>query len=84
MEQVLEVTRQHTPNPAAQVPEAAPDLEVHSVEVKHVPVKLEAEVQASLGNWTMEKRPMGLGAGWTSPHNAKQWMVIRIKNHLKR
>ena len=56
------VTRQHTPKPAAQDPEAAPDLDVHSVEVKQVPVRLEAEVQASLGNWTMEKRPMGLGA----------------------
>lgn len=72
MEQVLVVTRQQTPKPAAHDPEADPDLDVHSVEVKQVPVRLEAEVQASLGNWTIEKRPMGLGAEWTSPHKAKQ------------
>ena len=72
MEQVLVVTKQQTPKPAAHDPEADPDLDVHSVEVKQVPVRLEADVQASLGNWTIEKRPMGLGAEWTSPHNAKQ------------
>jgi len=65
------VTRQQTPKPAAHDPEADPDLDVHSVEVKQVPVRLEAEVQASFGNWTIEKRPMGLGAEWTSPHKAR-------------
>ena len=65
--QVAEVMRQQTPNPAAHPPEAEPPLEVHSVEVTQVPVRpLEVE-QASLGNWTTEKRPMGLGAEELSP-----------------
>ena len=40
-----------------------PDLPVHSVEVRQVPVSGVASVvsHASLGNWTTENRPMGLG-----------------------
>ena len=38
-------------------------LDVHSVEVTQVPVRLEVVVHASLGNWTTENRPMGMGLG---------------------
>ena len=65
--QVAEVIRQHTPNPAAQEPEAEPPLEVHSVEVTQVPVRLDEVVHASFGNWTTENRPMGLGTAELRP-----------------
>ena len=47
----VEIT-QHTPNPAAQVPLASPDLLVHSEEVKQVPIVVVELmlVQTSLGN----------------------------------
>ena len=38
-------------------------MDVHSVEVTQVPVRLEEVVHASLGNWTTENRPMGMGLG---------------------
>ena len=34
---------------------------LHSLEVTHVPVRPEPVLQASLGNWTTENRPTGLG-----------------------
>lgn len=34
---------------------------MHSLEVTHVPVRPEPVLQASLGNWTTENRPTGLG-----------------------
>ena len=40
---------------------------VHSVEVTQVPVRLAEVVHASLGNWTTENRPMGLGAAALRP-----------------
>ena len=50
----VEMTQQ-TPNPAAQVPLAAPDLLVHSEEVMQVPIVVVELilVQTSLGNCTM-------------------------------
>ena len=57
---VVMASSQQTPKPAAHVPTADPDFDVHSVEVKHVPVRLEVVVHASLGNWTTENKPMGL------------------------
>ena len=38
-----------------------PALVLHSLEVTHVPVRPEPVLQASLGNWTTENRPTGLG-----------------------
>ena len=52
----LELPRQQTPNPAAQSPLAVPVAEVHSVEVRQVPISPLDAVHASLGNWTTEKR----------------------------
>ena len=48
--------RQQTPKPAAQSPLAVPVAEVHSVEVRQVPISPLDAVHASLGNWTTEKR----------------------------
>ena len=74
--QVAEVMRQQTPNPAAHPPEAEPLLDVHSVEVTQVPVRPLVAVQASLGNWTTENRPMGLGAEELRP------MATMIKDSI--
>ena len=64
-------TSQHTPKPAAHVPWAEPEREVHSVEVTQVPVRPPEVVQASLGNWTTENSPMGLGAELARPRETK-------------
>ena len=77
--QVAEATRQQVPNPAAQLPPLVPPRSLHnrrwkiflyrteylhSVEVTQVPVRPLVAVQASLGNWTTEKRPeSGAGRG---------------------
>ena len=45
---------------------------MHSVEVRQVPVRGVASVvsHASLGNWTTENRPMGLGTARVRPATA--------------
>ena len=50
--------KQQTPKPAAQLPPEVPLLEVHSVEVRQVPINPEVAVHASLGNLTTEKRAL--------------------------
>ena len=53
------------------------DLPVHSVEVRQVPVRGVASVvsHASLGNWTTENRPMGLGTARVRPATARRCHV---------
>ena len=48
---------------------------MHSVEVTQVPVRLEEVVHASLGNWTTENRPMGLGAEELRPMATTSIMI---------
>ena len=66
----MTLPRQQTPKPAAQVPSAVPDLVVHSLAVTQVPVREVLLLQASLGNWTTENRPTGLGRPDTREHRA--------------
>ena len=56
---------------------AKTDLPVHSVEVRQVPVSGVASVvsHASLGNWTTENRPMGLGTARVRPATARRCHV---------
>ena len=50
-------------------------MDVHSVEVTQVPVRLEEVVHASLGNWTTENRPIGLGAEELRPRTTTSIMI---------
>ena len=50
---------------------------MHSVEVRQVPVSGVASVvsHASLGNWTTENKPMGLGTARVRPATARRCHV---------
>ena len=54
----MNLPKQQTPKPAAQLPPEVPLLDVHSVEVRQVPISPEVAVQASFGNLTTEKRAL--------------------------
>ena len=47
------------------------------MEVTQVPVRLDEVVHASLGNWTTENRPMGLGAVALRPMATTKKELIR-------